>query len=83
MVQLINKAGKKIEATFGDLNYGQAFLGRDNKIYLKTTQRTAVKWDKDAWVHATVSNCEAIQYLYDYDTPVIPYKTTITIERAE
>lgn len=83
MVRLINKVGKKIETTFGDLKYGQAFLGYDNEVYLKTTQRTAVKWDGDGWVHATVSDREAIQYSYDYDTPVIPYKTTITIEKVE
>lgn len=83
MVQLINKAEKKKETTFSDLQYGQAFLGYYDEIYLKTTQHTAVKWDGDGWVHATVSDREAIQYSYDYDTPVIPYKTTITIERAE
>lgn len=83
MVQLIDKVGKRVESTFGDLKYGQAFLGRGNKIYLKTTQHTAVKWDNDGWVHATVSNREAIQYSYDYDEPVFPYKTTITIERIE
>lgn len=83
MVQLIDKTWKEIKTNFGDLKYGQCFLGYNNETYLKTTQHTAVKWDKKGWVHLTVTDQEAIQYHYDYDTPVIPYKTTITIERAE
>lgn len=86
MVQLIDKVGKKSKTIFGDLKYGQAFLGRDNEIYLKTSQTTAVRWsDKcKGWVHADITfKGEAIQYSFDLDSPVTPYKTTITIERAE
>ena len=85
MVQLINKTEKKIEVTFGDILYGQAFLGRDDVIYLKTSEKTAVRWSEKvgAWMHANISSKgEPVQYSFDFDSPVIPYKTTITIERA-
>lgn len=86
MVQLIDKVGKKSETTFGDLKYGQAFLGRDNNIYLKTSQTTAVRWSESnkAWVHSDITfKGEAIQYSFDLDSPVTSYKTTVTIEKAK
>lgn len=85
MVRLIDKVEKQTKTTFGDLVYGQAFLGRDDEIYLKTAQTTAVRWSKSngTWVHAEMDfKGEAIQYSFDFNSPVIPYKTTITIERA-
>lgn len=84
MVQLVDKTGRSIETFFGDLEYGQCFLSVENEIYLKTSETTAVRWSKyrDAWVHASISSKgEAEQYSFDFGTLVIPYKTTITIER--
>ena len=85
MVQLIDKTKKKTEVDFGDILYGQAFLGKDDVIYLKTSEKTAVRWSEKVggWMHATISaKGEPVQYSFDFDSPVIPYKTTITIEKA-
>ena len=86
MIQLINKTEKKKEGTFGEVLYGQAFLGKDNQIYLKTSEKTAVRWSESFgyWTHATISlKGEPVQDSFDFDSPVIPYKTTITIEQAK
>lgn len=73
MLQLIDKRGKPLTTTFKDLKYGQCYQDCTDNLCMRIGRDRCMKWSGSNWVPT---------YGVDLDEPVIPLKTTITIERG-
>lgn len=72
-MQVIDRRGKKLTTTIGDLHIGDAFQDDDGDINIKTGVGSAMYWCSDCW----------IDRLVDEDRLIIPLEVTYTFEREE
>ena len=73
-MQVIDRRGKKLTTTFGDLDIGAAFQDDDGDICIKTDVGAYMYWQYNEWV---------AKYDIDADELIIPLEVTYTIEREE
>jgi hypothetical protein len=73
-MQVIDRRGKKLTVTFGDLAIGEAFQDDDGDICIKTDVGAAIYWTGSHW-----ATCCA----YGGDELIIPLEVTYTFEREE
>lgn len=72
MTQIIDKRGKPLTVTFGDLKVGDFFQNEADCICMKTDLDKAFNWTTGF-----------INTGWDPDDLIIPLKATITIERGD
>lgn len=73
-MQVIDRRGRKLTVTFGDLAIGDAFQDDDGDINIKTDVGSAIYWEGDYW---------ALSCAYSGDELIIPLEVTYTFEREE
>lgn len=73
-MQVIDRRGRKLTVTFGDLSIGDAFQDDDGDINIKTDVGSAIYWEGDYW---------ALSCAYSGDELIIPLEVTYTFEREE
>ena len=73
-MQVIDRRGKKLTTTFGDLAIGDAFTDDDGDINIKTDVGAAIYWTGEYW---------ATSCAYSGDELIIPLEVTYTFEREE
>ena len=73
-MQVIDRRGKKLTVTFGDLAIGDAFQDDDGDINIKTDVGAAIYWEGDYWAPSCA---------YSGDELIIPLEVTYTFEREE
>lgn len=73
-MQVIDRRGRKLTVTFGDLAIGDAFQDEDGDINIKTDVSSAICWIGEHWVPT---------YVYGGDELIIPLEVTYTFEREE
>jgi hypothetical protein len=72
-MQVIDRRGKKLTVTFGDLAIGEAFQDNDDDINIKVGIGCAMYWDGGQWIDRHL----------DDDMLIIPLEVTYTFEREE
>ena len=72
-MQVIDRRGKKLTVTFGDLAIGDAFQDGDGDINIKVGIGCAMYWDGGQWIDRHL----------DDDMLIIPLEVTYTFEREE
>ena len=72
-MQVIDRRGKKLTTTIGDLSIGDAYQDEDGDINIKVGVGCAMYWNGDRW----------IDRLVDEDMLIIPLEVTYTFEREE
>lgn len=72
MTQLIDKRGKPLTVTFGDLKIGDFFQNENDCICMKIDSNKVLNWTTGF-----------INTGWDTDDLLIPLKATITIERGD
>ena len=72
-MQVIDRRGKKLTVTFGDLAIGDAFQDDDGDINIKVGIGCSMYWDGERWVDRHL----------DDDMLIIPLEVTYTFEREE
>ena len=73
-MQVIDRRGKKLTTTFGDLAIGDAFTDDDGDINIKTDVGAAIYWTGSHWAyHAAFAGDELI----------LPLEVTYTFERED
>lgn len=73
-MQVIDRRGKKLTVTFGDLAIGEAFTDDDGDINIKTDVGSAIYYTGERW---------ALSCAYSGDELIIPLEVTYTFEREE
>ena len=69
-MQVIDRRGKKLTVTVGDLAIGDAFQDEDGDINIKVGIGCAMYWDGGQWIDRHL----------DDDTLIIPLEVTYTFE---
>ena len=72
-MQVIDRRGRKLTTTFGDLAIGDAFQDTDDDINIKVAIGRAMYWDGGQWIDRCV----------DDNSLIIPLEVTYTFEREE
>jgi hypothetical protein len=73
---VIDKRGKPLTVTFGDLGIGDVFQDNEDRICIKVNHAYAI-----ALYQGSVNEWQNIRC--DFDELIIPLKATLTIERGE
>lgn len=75
-MQVIDRRGKKLTVTFGDLAIGDAFQDEDGDINIKVDVGSSIYWSE-------TSNFWAPSRAHSDDELIIPLEVTYTFEREE
>lgn len=74
MFQLNDKRGRALNKTFADLEFGECYQDSKDNLCMKIGYDRCMRWGGNNWVP---------DFGIDLDEPVIPLKTTITVERED
>lgn len=74
MLNLVDKRGAPLQIVFADLKFGECYQNCSDNLCMKIGFDRAMIWDKDHWIPTS---------MVDRDEFVIPFKTTITVERED
>lgn len=72
-MQIIDKRGRKLTITFGDLAIGDAFQSEGNHICIKTDLGAVMYYDEDNRIWRTC-------YEYEEDDLILPLEITYMVE---
>ena len=72
-MQVIDRRGRKLTTTLGELAIGEAFQDDDNDINIKVGLGCAMYWDGGQWIDRHM----------DEDLLIIPLEVTYTFESEE